>query len=74
MSLRLPKWLTIIAAGSMLDVHDTFLSEMMFTRELLQNGRSKELLILLAASRSRCGSSLARRSISRRQSNWTGRT
>jgi tetratricopeptide (TPR) repeat protein len=33
MSLRLPKWPTIIAADGMLDVHDTFLSEMMPTRE-----------------------------------------
>jgi tetratricopeptide (TPR) repeat protein len=32
----------------MLEVHDTFLSEMMLTREQLQSGRSKELLILLA--------------------------
>jgi tetratricopeptide (TPR) repeat protein len=48
MSLRLPKSPTIIAADSMLDVHDTFLSEMMLTREQLQSGRSKELLILLA--------------------------
>jgi tetratricopeptide (TPR) repeat protein len=48
MSLRLTRSPTIIAADSMLEVHDTFLSEMMLTREQLQNGRSKELLILLA--------------------------
>jgi tetratricopeptide (TPR) repeat protein len=45
---RLPRSPLVIAADSMLDVHDVFLSEMMLTREQLQSGRSKELLVLLA--------------------------
>jgi tetratricopeptide (TPR) repeat protein len=48
MSIRLARSATLIAADTMLNVHDTFLSEMMLTREQLQNGRSKELLVLLA--------------------------
>jgi tetratricopeptide (TPR) repeat protein len=48
LSARLPRSPLVIAADSMLDVHDTFLSEMMLTREQLQSGRSKELLVLLA--------------------------
>jgi tetratricopeptide (TPR) repeat protein len=48
LSARLQRSALLIAADAMLDVHDTFLSEMMLTREQLQSGRSKELLVLLA--------------------------
>jgi tetratricopeptide (TPR) repeat protein len=48
MQSRLPKSPNIIAAANLLDVHDTFLTEIMLQREQLQANRSKELLILLA--------------------------
>ena len=38
----------IIAATSLLDVHDTFLSEMILTREQMTGNQSKELLVLQA--------------------------
>jgi tetratricopeptide (TPR) repeat protein len=48
MALRLPRSPTLIAAESLLNVHDTFLTEIMLTREQLQSGRTKDLLVLLA--------------------------
>lgn len=48
MSANLPKSPNLIAAASLLEVHDTFLSEIMLTREQLQCQQSKELLVLLA--------------------------
>ena len=48
MSAKLPKSPNITAAESLLEVHDTFLSEVMLTREQLQGQRSKELVVLLA--------------------------
>lgn len=48
MSANLPKSPNLIAAASLLEVHDTFLSEIMLTREQLQCQQSKDLLILLA--------------------------
>jgi tetratricopeptide (TPR) repeat protein len=44
---KLQKSPLTIAADRMLSVHDSFLSEMILTREQLQSGRSKELLVLL---------------------------
>lgn len=38
----------LIAASSLIDVHDTFVSEMALSKERTQGQRSKELLILLA--------------------------
>ncbi|OHS97856.1 TPR Domain containing protein [Tritrichomonas foetus] len=48
MSANLPKSPNLIAASSLLEVHDTFMSEIMLTREQLQCQPSKDLLILLA--------------------------
>ncbi|OHT12041.1 TPR Domain containing protein [Tritrichomonas foetus] len=48
MSSNLPKSPNIIAATSLLDVHDTYISEIVLTREQLQCQVSKELLVLLA--------------------------
>lgn len=43
-----PKSPYLMAASSLLDVHDTFLSELIINREQMQNGRSKDLLVALA--------------------------
>ena len=48
MTSKLPKSPNITAAESMLDVHDTFMSEIILTREQLQSQRSKDLVVLLA--------------------------
>jgi tetratricopeptide (TPR) repeat protein len=47
MALRVPRSPTLIAAENLLNVHDTFLSEIMLTREQLQSARTKDLLVLL---------------------------
>jgi Flp pilus assembly protein TadD len=48
LSGRLAKSPNIIAAEALLDVHDTYLSEIILNREQVQNGRSRDLLVLLA--------------------------
>lgn len=50
LSESLPKSPNLIAAASLLEVHDTFMSEIMLSREQRQstNQQSKDLLILLA--------------------------
>jgi len=48
MSQTLPKSPYLLAASALIDVHDTYLTEIILSREQLQSGRTKDLLVLMA--------------------------